>query len=181
MYTYLFLMICNIHSYSIISWQDLFRGWNSRIEAPVSGGSPMHTVAGNEAEAVEVHHGTVRDKMSQERFRNMQKGSEGPTDVDLRKSGVFKSILLNLSPSCFHFVAICPYLSPSCFAPASFPGSCLGGNSGQRWQEMARDGQRWNIWNTAVFILRCPNMCWEKRFVEQQSLPRSPKLRFSDL
>lgn len=96
----------------------------------------MHTVAGNEAEAVEVHHGTVRDKMSQERFRNMQKGSEGPTDVDLRKSGVFKSILLNLSPSCFHFVAICPYLSPSCFAPASFPGSCLGGNSGQRWQEM---------------------------------------------
>lgn len=84
-----------------------------------------------------------------------------------------------LLPFCCH-LPIC-YLSPSCFAPASFPGSCLGGNSGQRWQEMARDGQRWNIWNTAVFSLRCPNMCREKRFVEQQSLPRSPKLRFSDL
>ena len=116
----------------------------------------------------------VIDKMSQERF-NM-KGSEGPTDVDLRKSGVFKSILLNLSPSCFHFVAICPYAICHHLASRQHPflARVLA-------ETVARDGQRWNIWNTAVFILRCPNICHEKRFVEQQSLPWSPKLRFSDL
>lgn len=83
-------------------------------------------------------HGTVRDRQDLPRKVQHAEGIRRASRCRFKKVWSVQKHLAELVTILFPFCCHLPicYLSPSCFAPASFPGSCLGGNSGQRWPEM---------------------------------------------